>query len=275
MAYEGFQRPTGIQWENADRTYGQVKFGDDSSLVVLFYTKSVFDPVKSRDTGLRQYNNEVYVKIQSAGEHLNIIDRPVQEADKRRFQHQWNAFLQNRTQVPEGTPIDLLFPNNPAVADSLKALGVHTIQQCANLSANAVDRVGMGGIEWVNLAKKYLENASSGTAFLQLRTEVDKKDQEIKILRRQFEQVKAQLDDLLGRIQNPNASSLQPSWVEGYDAQAERLDANHPSQELKPSPKGSRRGSKKAPSEDELEQTNILRQVTEENIPTVDLTKVE
>jgi hypothetical protein len=36
MAYGDFDRPTGVDWANAGKTYGQVKFGDDSSQVVLF-----------------------------------------------------------------------------------------------------------------------------------------------------------------------------------------------------------------------------------------------
>ena len=271
MGYEGFQRPTGIDWGSADRTYGQVKFGDDSMLVVLFYTKSVFDPVRSAAEGVRHHNNQHYVKIHPAGEKLNIIDRPVTEADKHRFFHQWNAFLQNQTQVPEGTPIDLLFPNNPAVADNLKAFGVHTIQQCAKLSDNALQTIGMGSQDWKNKAVQYIDNATSGTAFLQLRAENEKKDQEIKLLRRQFEQLQSKYDEILNRISNPNAYLQQPSWVEGYDVQADRLEANHPSQEIKPSPKRGRR----TPPREEIDQANILKQVTEEDIPTVDVTKME
>ena len=272
MSFDGFQKPTGIDWGSADRTYGQVKFGDDSQTVAMFYTKSVFDAAKSAAEGTRQYINQIFVRIHPPGERLNIIDRPVQESDKRRFSHQWNSFLQNKTQVPEGTPIDLLFPNNPATADSLKGMGVYTIQQCASLSANAIENVGMGGREWVNMAVQYLDSAKSGTSFLKLRAELDKKEQDNKLLKRQFEQIKAQLDDLTNRISNPNVFSLQPNWIPGYDAQAERLDSNHPSQELRPSGK---KIKKVVPKTDELEQHNILKQVTEENFPTVDVTKLE
>lgn len=273
MVYDGFQRPVGIDWQNADKTYGQVRFGDDSQLVVLFFTKSVFDAAKSAAEGTRQYINKVYVRIQPPGERLNVIERPVQESDKRRFSAQWNSFLQNKTQVPEGTPIDLLFPNNPAVADNLKAFGVYTIQQCAKLSANAIETVGMGGRDWVNMANQYLENAQSGTAFLQLRTELDKKDQEIKLIKRNFELLKAQHDELMARLNNPNAFATQPAWVPGYDAQTERLEANHPSQEMRPSSR--KKKERPAPPRDEVDQSNIIKQVTEEDFQQVDVTKLE
>lgn len=234
MSYEAFSRPTGIDWGSADKTYGQVRFGDDSQLVVLFYTRSVFNAALSQAKGARQYENQTWVKMHPPGEKLNIIDRPVQEGDKVRFPQHWNMFLQNKQQIPDGTPIDLLFPNNPATADNLRAFGIHTIQQCAKISAHAVDSIGMGATDWKNMAIKYLENATSGAAFLQLQAEVAKKDQEIKILNRQFEQLKAQYDSIIKRFDDPNRSAQQPGWIENYDVQADRLNANHPSSKIAP-----------------------------------------
>lgn len=263
MAYEPFARPTGIEWGNSDKTFGQVKFGDDNAQVVIFYTRSVFNAAKSQAMGSRQYENEIWVKMHPPGERLNVIDRPVTDYDKRKFPGQWNMFLQNRTQVPDGTPIDLLFPNNPAVADNLRAFGVHTIQQCANLSAHALQTIGMGAQEWMNMAKQYLDSATSGTAFLQLRAELEQSRQENRLLKQQFEKVRAQLDDLTNRVHNPNVP--QPGQ---YDGNAHQINANHPSHELRPN-----RGAKAAPPQAEIEQANILRKVTEEDFPVIDVTK--
>lgn len=268
MAYETFQRPTGVDWGNADRTYGQVRFGEDSQQVVLFYTRSVFNAAKSAQLGSRQYENQTWVKMHPPGERLNVIDRPVQDMDKRRFPYQWNNFLQNKTQVPDGTPIDLLFPNNPAVADNLKAFGVHTVQQCSTLSDNAMQTIGMGSVEWKNMAVRYLESANSGTAFLKLQAELAQKDQDIRILKRQFEQLKTSYDDLIARINNPNV--VARNWEQPTDMAAQTIDNNHPSQQLKPSKK---KKLGEAPPAAELEQANIIKQVTEETFPTIDVTK--
>lgn len=262
-----FRDPTGIQWGNSDKTYGLVQYGNDDSLVVYFYTKSIFNPAKSKQTGMRQYDNAIFVRMHAPGERLNIIDRPVEESDKRRFSKQWSNFLQNNTQVPDGTPIDLLFPNNPAVADSLKAIGIHTIQQCSKLSANALDTIGMGAQNWKNMAVKYLENANTGAAFLQLQEELEKSKQEVKLLTRQFGQLKQAHDALINQIKNPNTGGLQPGWQPGYDVQAERLDSNHPSQEARP--------SVKKPKIKSRELGGTLPVVREEDIPIVDLSKGE
>lgn len=263
---DDFRQPTSIEWGNSDKTYGMVKYGDDSQLVVIFYTRSIFNAAKSREAGARQYENKIYVRIHAPGERLNIIDRPVEDSDKHRFPRQWSNFLQNKTQVPDGTPIDLLFPNNPAIADNLKALGIHTIQQCSKLSSNALDTIGMGAQDWKNMAVRYLENADSGAAFVQLQDELKKKDQEIKLLSRQFAQLKKSYDDVMWQIQNPNSGGLQPGWQPGFDVQLERLDANHPSQDVRPSKKIKKQAARENVGE-------VIKTTREEDIPIVDLTK--
>lgn len=264
MSYDAFPRPTGIDWGSADKTYGQVRFGDDSSQVVIFYTKSVFNAAKSRQTGSRQYENETWVKMHPPGERLNIIDRPVQEIDKQKYPMQWNMFLQNRTQIPEGTPIDLLFPNNPAVADNLRAFGVHTVQQCAKLSAHAMQTIGMGAQEWQNMAKQYLDSASSGTAFLAMRAELEKKDAELRLMKNQYAKLQSQLDDVQRRISNPNVGISANQWGAGP---SDMINANHPSQELRPSKKLTE------PPKEEVEQAEILRKFSEDDFPVVDVTE--
>jgi len=224
-----FARPTSIDWQGH---VGTVRFGEDSRLVVFFFMKSVKNEFKTRETGAPYHDNMTYIRIHEPGERLNVVERPATDGDKQRFPIQWNKYLQNKEQIPEGTPIELLFPNNVALADNLKAQGVFTVQQCAKLSANAIDNIGMGAQEYVNMANKYLENANSGVEFHKMQETIKKKDQEIKILSGQFENLKQQFNALLESIKDPAKASINPPWVKGHDAQAERINLNHPTKEL-------------------------------------------
>lgn len=226
-----FTPATGINWAPGAE-HGQVQFGRDDDLVVMFYTKSVLNRVKSIEANVRIHDNQVHVRIHAPGERLNIIDRPVENSDKQRFVKQWSAFLQNKTQVPEGTPIELLFPNNPALGDNLRGQGVHTIQQCAKLSASGMDSIGMGAQEYKTLAETYLENAKSGASFQEMRRQIDERDQQLKLQGRQLAQLKEQVDILIKREKNPGAHVNQPAWQPGYDAAADRINNTHPSTEL-------------------------------------------
>ena len=233
-----------IEWNSASREYGTVNFQQDSDLVVIFYQKSVRDPIASRDRAIPIFKDVIYVKIFRPGEQLNTIDRPAEETDRRRFANQWNKFQHNQTQVPEGTPIDLLFPNNPSVADSLRAHGIHTVQQCANLTSHAIDHIGMGGQEYVNRAKQYIAAASSGSSFIKYQEENKKKDQEIKLLNQQVADLKAQLDGIIRKMADPTAKNINPAtgmpnpgFIDGYDPQTERINHTHVTSELKPGKK--------------------------------------
>jgi len=223
---------TGIDWNGGGKS-GTVKFGGgDDSLLVLFYNRSVEIPSKSVEMGRRWCENQVFIKIQHPGENFNVIDRPATDADKMRFRRYWNLFMQNRTQVPEGTPIDLLFPNHPAVGENLRAMGVYTIEQCAKLSAIAIDGIGRGGQEYVNRAQAYLASADKGKSFHKMQKQLDEERTRNSVLEQQVASLKSTVDQLLMKTGNQPGMSLNPPFIPGFDAQSERINANHPTQEV-------------------------------------------
>lgn len=227
-----------IDWNSGAKEYGVVNFNDDKELVVTFYMKSVRDVAQTRASSLPIFKDVEYVKIMRPGEQLNIIDRPAEDHDRARFARQYHLFVDKKAQVPEGTPIDLLFPNNPSIADSLRARGVFTVQQCANLTAHAIDSIGMGGQEYVNRAKKYIEYAASGDNYIKMQAELDAKTRENALQARQIAELQAQMSGImkkLGDSGNNPATGLpnMPGFVPGYDAQSERIASTHVTKELK------------------------------------------
>lgn len=228
--FAGLMRPTGVTWTAPHS--GHVNFGDDSRIVVMFYIHPVLNAVISRDKGTPFYENKIYVMMHEPGERLNIVKREATDNDKMRFPVQWNKFVQNAEQIPDGVRIELLYPNNPAMAEMMRAHGIFTVEQLANLSAHAIDNVGMGAQEHVNLAKRYLEKGSDGAAFHKMKGQLDETNQKLKLLERQHIELMSKHNALIERMTNPLQQSNSPPWVPGHDAQAERLNANHPSSEL-------------------------------------------
>jgi len=232
-------KATGVDW-NAGGHTGLVRFGEDVNLLVMFYNKSVHIPALSTE-GRPVYRDEIFIKIQQPGEVLNIIDRPVVEQDKHRFKRQWANFCHDRTQVPEGSPIILLFPNHPAVAENLRGVGVYTIEQCAELSASAIDTIGRGAQEYVNRAKKYLEMANKGQSFHKLQAELDTEKQKNRIMEQQISELKNQMNSMNMKLVDPVRASLAPPFVMNYDAQSERINNNAPTKEAADKAKRNRR----------------------------------
>lgn len=226
----GTRPMTGIDWQG--QGYGNVRYGEDNQLTVNFYDKSVRNEIKSRQNGAPWHDLIPHVRVQTPGEHLNVVDRPIQDTDKLRWPRQYDAYLHNQTQVPEGTPIDLMFINHPNIADNLRGHGIHTIQQLANLSAHALLQVGMGAQEYQNKAKAYLDSAQKGVDFHKIERENEELKNQNQVLANQIQQLQAQLNGVISQIRSGPQGIINPQWQPGFDAQSERLNANHPTKEL-------------------------------------------
>lgn len=227
-----FRQPTSINWNGPGREYGMVNYASDSSVNVVFYTRSVRDEIKSKEERRPIHHDVEYIRMQHPGETSTVIDRPVKEEDRHRFPQKYQQYLHKKTQIPEGTPIDLLFPNNPSVADNLKGFGVYTVEQCSSMSAHAVHNIGMGAQEYQNKAKAFMDSASKGANFHKVQSELEETKRNYKLLERNHLALKKQFDILMDKIDNPHKYTTQMPHVPQYDAQLERLNANHPTQEL-------------------------------------------
>jgi len=245
MEETSFLSPTNITWQGHT---GIVEYGNDRNLVVMFYNRAQHHPGKSNDAGRPVYEDVAYVRMHPPGERLNIIDRPAKGDDARRFPNQWNQFVQNKKQVPDGTPVDLLYPEYPSIGALLRSHGVHTVEQCASLSGPAIDSIGMGAQRYSNDAQKYLEAAGRGVKASQLRHELEERDGRIRVLERQITDMKDIIDQLQNqRQQAPSLEQVQ-SIIAGvmqrpqhlpnrsFDASTAMINANSPSR-LEPKPK--------------------------------------
>lgn len=256
---DDFAVHSGIKWQG---DVGIVQYGGgDASMVVMFYMRPVANATESAKNGRPFFENKIFVKIHPPGERLNIIDREASDGDKRRFPMQWAQFKENRPQTSDGTPIEMLFAANPAVGEMLKASGVYTVEQCAKLSAHAIETIGMGAQHWVNDAQRYLEVADKGVKASQLKHALDEKDREITSLQHTVDLLQTELSairekqtqsvtmadvqqlmanqggSLGGRPKYPSAHRLP----ETFDAQTAQINGTHITRDLaKPKAKRSR-----------------------------------
>lgn len=177
--------------------------GQDDLLIVRFYKRPVLNPRKSKEAGRQMYDAVDYVYIQQPGER-DTTDRPIHDGDKMRFPRQWMQYQQNTEQVPEGTPLSVLFvePNEVAIPPYLNGLGIHTVEQLECLSANAISNVGLGGQDWVNKAKQFIDYARKGKGFHHLDRDNKRLNNELQVAQQQIAAMKAQLDQLMAERYN-------------------------------------------------------------------------
>jgi len=154
------------------RNGGIVEFGNDARLFVEFYSRSVRDEVASKDQGRPVHAQVDYVRIRQPGER-DEINRPAHDGDRRRFARHWQAYQEGRQAMPEGTPLSILFPNNPEIVENLKYDKILVVEQLADLNDTQIGNIGLGGRQFVDKAKSYLKAANSGRGFAQLSAKVD------------------------------------------------------------------------------------------------------
>jgi len=238
---DGLAPGTGINWQS--ETVGVVEYATDKNQLAIFYNDKVIDPQKSSEVGRPYYKEQVMVRIAPPGERLNIVIRPAEQRDTRRWPTQWNQFVQNKKQTPDGTPIDLLYPNTPSIGATLRASGVYTIEQCAELSGHAIDSVGMGAQKWVNAAARYLEVASRGVKASQLQKELDERDGQIRVLNQQVQDLTSTVNRLMavmnnaGQMQDQNLMAQamrrpQHMPTRAFDPQLAQINATSPTAQI-------------------------------------------
>lgn len=210
----------------ASQGYGMVQYGPtDDKLIVGFYKRSVLNAARSREEGKPIYEGRDYVKIQHPGETHNVVDRPVQDNDKRRWPHRWAQYQAGVTQIPDGVPLNQLFPDKPQIVDTMRGYNIHTVEQLANLSADAIGTVGLGAQEWVNAAQRYMARVEKGINHHQFEQAINQRDQKIATLERQIAELTALVQAREAKA-NPT-----PKVAPDFDAQTDQINATHQSNE--------------------------------------------
>ena len=176
-----------------DRNGGLVEFGDDQRLFVEFVSRSVQDEVQSRDAVRPVFIQVDYVRIRQPGERDEIL-RPAHRGDQQRFARRWQAYQEGRQELPAGTPLAILFPNNPEVVENLKYDKIFVVETLAGLNDTQIGNIGLGGRQFVDKAKAFLAAASNGKGLQEMFSEIDQMAANIKALEKKNEALETALE---------------------------------------------------------------------------------
>ncbi len=176
-----------------DHRGGMVEFGQDAKLFVEFSSRSVLDQAASKDAQRPVHIQMDYVRIRQPGERDEIV-RPAHDGDRRRFPRHWEAFQQGRQAMPTGTPLAILFPNNPEVVENLKYDKIFVVEQLAALNDTQIGNIGLGGRQFVDRAKAFLDQANNGKGLQDMFAEIDQMAAKIKTLEDRNKALEAAVD---------------------------------------------------------------------------------
>lgn len=143
----------------------RVTYGDDSQTYVEFRKEAVHSQYKSDQAGVPIFVDEDYIRIMFPGDKTKIIDRPVKDEDKYRFERHWRQYQETGAVVQEGTPITEWAPITKGEAMTLKASGIHTVQQLAAMSDHGLNVI-LGARELREKAKAHIAASTGDGAIL-------------------------------------------------------------------------------------------------------------
>lgn len=143
----------------------RVTYGDDSQSWVEFRKEAVKNEHKSEASGIPHFDDVDFITIRFPGDKTKIIDRPVRDDDKYRFDRQWRQYEATGQVVHEGLPLTEWAPLTKGEAMTLKANGIHTVQQLAAMSDHGLNVI-LGALVLREKAKAHLAAAGGDNAIL-------------------------------------------------------------------------------------------------------------
>jgi len=166
----------------------QSRYTEDSKLFVQFYRQPMLQPGKSREAGRAIYQEVDCIKIMVPGDKLSVVDRPVDDLDRRRFADRYAKWQAGAGATVEGTPLASLPRMTPGKVEEYKYFNVHTVEQMAAAPDNLGQKF-MSFHEDKRSAKAFLEIAKGNAPIEKMNEELKARDAKIEELQAQIEAI--------------------------------------------------------------------------------------
>lgn len=150
-----------------------------------FYKRPKLDEAASAREGRQVYIEKDYVEIVAAGNQNNVVDRPVTDADKRRFRAHWEKYKAGDTEQLIGTPLTEVVWIGRAQVEELAHKRVRTLEQLADLPDNVCTGTP-GMFELKRKAAAWLANAEKAKPFTEMEARMAEMTKTIETLQAQL-----------------------------------------------------------------------------------------
>ena len=175
-----------------------VSHGSDRGLMAEFFVMDEYKPFRSAAEGIAIYEPVEMVRLSVPGAKTDIIARVKFQDDVdgpshiNRFPNQYKAFKAQQEQVPDGTALEMCKFMPSHRVKMLKAQGVHTAEQYANVPDHIMQNLGMGASRERDLCRTYIGNDDEKTRLVSkaLADAAEMKEQ-MELMRQQMAELRA------------------------------------------------------------------------------------
>ena len=186
---------------------------NQEGLVVTFHPQRVRNEFQSKAQNEPVYDNVDFVKILIPGNTKDLIDRPVQDADKERFPREWFNYVNRHEQQMAGTKLEDWGYLNDDRVGSFKALNVFTVEQLIHIPDVHLFRFGPDIRDIQGKAREFIANKAAGPTDteLQLIAQNEQLQQENAQLNERFDRLEQMMLDMQGDKKQPGTTSKSGS----------------------------------------------------------------
>jgi hypothetical protein len=177
-----------------NQTIAVAKHGDDSSVHAEFYMRPFHMEAASVEAGRPIYQEKPYLRITFPSDRTKTWDQPVKmeddgngQSDPHRFPRQWQAFINQQEQIPDGTPLTEFPALSRSRVMELKAMGIHTVEQYAKVPDTA--DLGLGWKKERETCQTYLNRAVDLSQFTKMQDENETLKADIAQLQQQIKEL--------------------------------------------------------------------------------------
>lgn len=180
-----------------------------------FHIEPVPDPVATAQQGRPIFREEERVQYMMPGGLSQPVER-VNDEHRARWPEQYKQFKAGHDMATTGTPLEQWPILSRAMVLEMKALNIFTVEQCAELSDTACQRIPRAGYRVRELAKAYLDDAEAGALTSKLAAENDALHSRISESDRKVDELKELVDRLHSQLMTlQNAPNPIAAYVPG------------------------------------------------------------
>lgn len=163
-----------------------------------FIMKSVKDEVKSAEAGHPVFEDKEYIEILVPGDATSRVCRPVRPTDFERedmpgARQVYEHFKRGIESPQSGVPLEQWPSVTAAQVDTLRVVGVRTVEQLASVSDQHIGTLGMGYHSLRQKAQDWLAAAKDNAHLEKMRAEMNGMKEQLEAAQRQLREAMDEL----------------------------------------------------------------------------------
>lgn len=212
----------------ANGTYTRTNsFGkSEDGVFPRFYIDTVLNPFATQQAGREVWEEIEMVEMLMPGNMLTRPTSKVSDEHRNRWPEAYAAFKRGEEMSVEGRPLEEWPMLSRAQVKELKYLDFYTVEQVADMTELAIQRIGMGARQLKTAAQAFIGSIDATLPLRSLSIENEKLKQQVEAQAHQLAQQGAMLEQLNGRFlelmnqPHPVATAvpgmLDPAQAGGY-----------------------------------------------------------